>query len=579
MLRLLLLETTSAEFVERLAVALSSDDVAMCEHMNLQRFETSLSQDDVSLYDAVVIDLRQQFTDPRGICRRVVPKLNNRPLVAVTSLDSVDGAIRLIEAGADEVCLRNECDADFLLKRIRMAAARRETHALLLQAAGGLGYMTPQAPSIPCEFDSQALPTAGPSIQLLCLDPYEEVASHETMIRTAGFDLPVQVQSVTGMGEALPFLRDTHVDVVAIRLHEGNAESLELLTASAPSVRPRHIFFSCRGAEADFIVDAVRHGADDFLPDTIEMSPAMIRCLRSAFARKLRAPCTDDVHEEAAAEQPNGTRSALPRFQERNPRYFVTKSAMAIPINPDFTPNQTLCADGFTVDISTTGMGFEVGSLTELPSELLMAGVEGDDGTLYFATVQVQHWKPSAGRVFVGVKFVPPERELFRNDNLVPSLHPETHQFTTGLPTEILVQWAELGILRPVLVDRVYVCPKCQSLPTFRKGCRSCGSIHVASHDLVLHADCAYLGTITEFDRTGVLVCPKCHAEEAPGHGGFERHHGPCRCLDCNWSDSDSEVVGQCLHCGWHFPLKHASERDLVGFAVNRLDPQALLGG
>ncbi|MHB8861791.1 MAG: TackOD1 domain-containing metal-binding protein [Pirellulaceae bacterium] len=581
MLRLLLLETTSA-FVERLATALSSDDVAVCERMSLKNFEQCSDESDVSAYDAIVLDLRQQHHDLRATCRRVFNRLANRPLVAVTSLDNVDGAVRLVEAGADEVCLRNECDADFLMKRIRMAVARNETHATLLRTAGDMGYAPPQTPALPPRPNPAADDAAlaqGPMVRVLCIDPWKEVAAHETMIRTAGFDLPVDVQSVAVMRDAVPVLNEVNIDVVVVRLQDTNTEALELLTALRAFAPDAHVFFSARGAEADFLVEAVRHGADDFLADSVEMSPAMIRCLRVAFARKWRHMSLNDLPDDEAVSAPaHGSASGVRAFQERCPRYYVTKSAVAIPINPDYTPDETMCAEGFTIDISKSGVGFEIGRLSALPSELLLAGVEGDDGVLYFATVQVQHWKPAGGRLQVGAKFAPAERELLRNANLIPSLQPDTHRFSTGLPSETLLKWAELGILRPMLVDRVYVCPKCGSMPTFRKGCRSCGSIHIASHQLILHADCAYLGMITEFDRRGRIVCPKCGTPEESGSAAFERHHGPCRCLDCNWSDADTEVVGQCLQCHWHFPLKNAGECDLIGFAVNRLDPRAFFG-
>ena len=319
MLRLLLLETTSA-FVERLAAALSSDDIAACEHMNLKRFETSLSDTALNEYDAVVVDLRQQFNDLRGTCRRIYRRLKNRPLIAVTSLDRIDSAVRLIEAGADEVCLRNESDADCLLKRIRMATARSLTHAELVATVGSLGLLTPQAPEFFADLEGSELPDTGPSVQVLCLDPLMEVESHETTIHTAGFDLPVSVQSVASMSEALPTLRDTQVDVVAVRLQEATSESLDLLTALRAFAPTAHIFFSCPGAEPDFIVDAVRHGADDFLAETIEMSPAMIRCLRAAFARKWRLNNPDDSLDDVRT--PGNT---LDQIHRRNAIHSVAQ--------------------------------------------------------------------------------------------------------------------------------------------------------------------------------------------------------------------------------------------------------------
>ncbi len=296
------------------------------------------------------------------------------------------------------------------------------------------------------------------------------------------------------------------------------------------------------------------------------------RLSRQAFGRSVSG---DD---ESVPAPGTHTASALRVLEQRNPRYYVTKSAVAIPINADLTPDRSVRAEGFTIDVSKSGVGFELGHLSDLPSELLLAGIEGDDGVLYFATVQVQHWTPKAGRLQVGAQFVPAERELLRDDNLIPSLRSDTHRFATGLPTETLIKWAELGILRPVLVDRIYVCPKCDSIPTFRKGCRACGSIHIAREPLILHADCACLGTTSEFDRDGHIVCPRCGMPEKAERGGFERHNGPCRCVDCNWSDAETEVVGQCLGCRWRFPLENAGERDLIGYHANRLDPRLFVG-
>jgi DNA-binding response OmpR family regulator len=585
MLRLLLLETQSA-FAERLAAALSSDYGAHCERMDLQTFEQTLSTDKPPRYDALLLDLRQVHSELRDICRRASSRFKNHPIVAVTSLEDVDAAIRLVEAGADDVCLRNECEPDFMLKRIRMAVARHDTHVLLHKTAGSFGYTPASVPALDALMTSErptgadeSLASDGPRIHVLCIDPLEEVPPHTTLIRTGGFDLPVDIQSVAAMREAVQRLNETTIEIVVIRLDDYSPESLDLITALRAFAPDAHVFFSASGADADFLVEAVRHGADDCLDDTRGISPALIRSMRVAFARKWHALRGSSVPEDEGSAAPRSqTISTLRVFQQRQPRYYVTKSAVAIPINPDLTPNQTVCAEGFTVDISQAGIGFEIGQLADLPSELLLAGVEGDDGVLYFATVQVQHWAPTAGRLHVGAQFVPPERELLRDENLIPSLQGHLHRFATGLPTETLIRWAEMGILRPILVDRVYVCPKCGSMPTFRKGCRSCGSIHVASQPLILHADCAYLGTVTEFNRDGRVVCPKCGMLEVPERGGFARHNGPCRCLDCHWSDSEAEVVGQCLNCRWHFPLTNANEQDLIGYQANRLDPRLFFG-
>ena len=339
MLRLLLLETKSA-FAERLAAALSSDYNAQCERMSLQAFEQSVSGNGKAKYDALILDLRQEHQDLRGICRRASVRVKDRPVVAVTSLEDVDSAIRLIEAGADDVCLRNECDTDFMMKRVRMAAARHDTRALLHQAAGPLGYASANVPILdaligtdrePTEDDP--LPPDGPMVHVLCIDPLEEVEPHETLIRTGGFDLPVSIQCVPGMREAVQHLNHKSIDVVVVRLEDCSDEALELITALRAFAPDAHVFFSASGAESDFLVEAVRHGADDCLDDTRGMSPALIRSMRVAFARKWHAVRGNDAAEDdhGLATSTNTT-STLRLFQQRNPRYYVTKSAVAIPI-------------------------------------------------------------------------------------------------------------------------------------------------------------------------------------------------------------------------------------------------------
>jgi len=199
------------------------------------------------------------------------------------------------------------------------------------------------------------------------------------------------------MREAVQHLNHTNIDVVVVRLEDCSAEALELITALRAFAPDAHVFFSASGAESDFLVEAVRHGADDCLDDTRGMSPALIRSMRVAFARKWHAvrgnEPSDDDHVLAVS---SSTTSTLRVFQQRNPRYYVTKSAVAIPIKADLTPDRSVRAEGFTIDISKSGVGFEIGHLSDLPSELLLAGIEGDDGVLYFATVQVQHWAPKA---------------------------------------------------------------------------------------------------------------------------------------------------------------------------------------
>lgn len=161
-------------------------------------------------------------------------------------------------------------------------------------------------------------------------------------------------------------------------------------------------------------------------------------------------------------------------------------------------------------------------------------------------------------------------------ENLVPRFARETLEFRSSLPPEVLSRWAEIGILEPYLMDRHQVCPSCEGLPTFRPGCRRCGSARIESDRLIHHFACAHVGPMLDFRTTDGIECPKCHIRELIVGGDYEYLSGPVRCTDCHWSDVSMEQVGQCLSCGLRFPGHQAHQKELRGYRVQRLDPLAL---
>src|SRR5204863_524990 len=74
----------------------------------------------------------------------------------------------------------------------------------------------------------------------------------------------------------------------------------------------------------------------------------------------------------------------------------------------------------------------------------------------------------------------------------------------------LLEKWVEVGVLTPVLWDRIQVCPRCHGMPRYRKGCRSCGSVKVTNERLIHHFACAHVAPVSDFEKSGELVCPKC---------------------------------------------------------------------
>ncbi len=263
--------------------------------------------------------------------------------------------------------------------------------------------------------------------------------------------------------------------------------------------------------------------------------------------------------------------------RRRRPRYLLTKTAVAIPVSSDFCPHASLPTHRLTCDISESGIGFDVPISGDEMTELMLLGIEADDGDLHFATIEVRHVSDARGGVRVGGSFVSDNRDLLCPDKLMPTFRVGTNDYSTGLPPRTLNKWVELGIFRPMLVDRVYVCPDCGGMPSVRSGCRSCGSIHIATNLLLHHFSCCYVGRATEFHRDGDLRCPKCRQEGLVLGEGVQQIDGPYHCMNCNWSDTATDVFGHCVRCQHRFPLHKAAELDLIGYHVNRLDPQALL--
>lgn len=170
----------------------------------------------------------------------------------------------------------------------------------------------------------------------------------------------------------------------------------------------------------------------------------------------------------------------------------------------------------------------------------------------------------------------PAARQLLHDslssDFLMPIFDPKSMEYSFGVLSTVLRAWEKDGTLERVLLDRVQKCPKCRGMPTFCFGCPSCGSAHVTNERLVHHFACAHIGPADEFEETGELVCPKCHARDLAVGADFEHMNGPYRCLGCDWTASELEHIGHCIRCGFRFPAKQAYVEDLIGYHVHRMD-------
>ena len=150
-----------------------------------------------------------------------------------------------------------------------------------------------------------------------------------------------------------------------------------------------------------------------------------------------------------------------------------------------------------------------------------------------------------------------------------PALDLSHLKFVPTLPAPQVEAARQRGALTEMLLDRVWVCPQCRALPSFRPACPCCGSGGVERDRMLHHFACAFVGSTGEFQVSDEgLACPKCCTQRLMVGTDCEYLDGPWRCTDCDWNTAELEIVGHCLKCGFRFPAQQAILEDLVGHCV-----------
>jgi hypothetical protein len=295
---------------------------------------------------------------------------------------------------------------------------------------------------------------------------------------------------------------------------------------------------------------------------------------------EMRLLLADDLPEKSK------TPMADPLVRQR-PRVAYRRPVLAIPVRPDGGPDWENRMAGRTTDIGLEGIGLEFQRSLNLQTLGLVLSLAADSGPGCLGVDVGNSHDSDRDICHVGGQFTGFANEILKPENLTPRLNPRRWQFELAYPEAILDQWAQVGILEPVLWDRVQLCPRCHGLPTFRRGCSACGSIHVKNDRLIHHFACAHVGLVAEFEgrhaasrqaaAPGDLVCPKCRTRRLIIGSDYEYMMGPYRCRDCQWTGTELEQVAQCLRCHLRFPVGQSYEQELKGYRAHRLDPLALL--
>jgi hypothetical protein len=255
------------------------------------------------------------------------------------------------------------------------------------------------------------------------------------------------------------------------------------------------------------------------------------------------------------------------------------KRVEAIPVLPDGSPDVANQAHGCIIGArSGGGIVVEVSGRGEWPTTALVLVFREMGRPACCLGLEVIAVRPvDESWVRVEGQFGGFAQELLLPDKLTPAFDPQTCQMTRQFPSLMLNKWADAGVLTRSVWDRVKVCPRCAGLPSYRQGCRACGSIRLDNQRLIHHFACAHVGPVADFDEQGELACPKCRTRHLVVGADYEYLTGPYQCLDCNWNDTELEQVARCLRCDFRFPAHQATERELGAYHAHRLDPLAIV--
>ena len=362
------------------------------------------------------------------------------------------------------------------------------------------------------------------------------------------------VEHVSSLDEGLETLNESVFDAVLVGIAAADTHSLDTIQHFTAELDDTPIVILSGDDDQRSAVKAGRSGASAYLLKSKLSGPQLCGALRQAM----------QVHTYDGE---------LPE-RRKEPRYELTLPAVIYPIDADGKPGREIAAT--TADISESGIVVLAQQDSDLVPDICLLGVECPDGAYRYATVEWRHRRLALPAVRFGGRFLRRADDPLHISRLTPRFDTRELRFKTSMSSAAVQDWVTRGILQPALVDRVKVCPQCESIPTFREGCPSCGSALTEHSKLIHHFACAHIAHASEFAGAS-LTCPKCLAEKLVVGADFEYLTGPCSCRECEWSDSSLALIGECLKCGHRFDGQEAIEKEVFEYHVDRLDPLALI--
>lgn len=507
------------------------------------------------------------------------------PVVTVTENLSDDDLLWLISAGSDNSLNRLETTGHEIMRQLRLADSRRSRWNNQLpglisdsryEIDESLREIIANQPS------GDAIVQWSPQILLKSTLRIAHVVYGQPLIhqpRNIG-DLSAEFVPFSRISDVVEAL-DAGVNAFDALLIEQSAfeeatasefAKLEPFLSLVPS-----IVLTLEKSDFSALSYVQRGYCDCFVADQLSDRNILHRMQKSILLR--RRMLVESLSQQQIGEKVVDRRKSVrdTSNRRRHVRFEMERPVVAIPILPNGAPDIQGRCDARSTDVSLGGIGLSLPSSGHLPNRDWVVGLEQAGGEMGYVNAYMRRVAYCENRVEAGLVFQNDANDFFSESNLHPDINTDTKHFEGRVGATALAQWSELGVLTKQLLRRVKVCPECEAVCTVGTGCRQCGDFDLEFHDLIHHFACAHVDLSDKFEKSGEIECPKCLCGGLVVGADFEIIRSRYTCRRCAAQDDFTAHVGNCLHCQLKFPIEIASEIDVYGYHVERLDILALV--
>jgi len=143
---------------------------------------------------------------------------------------------------------------------------------------------------------------------------------------------------------------------------------------------------------------------------------------------------------------------------------------------------------------------------------------------------------------------------------------------------------ARAGYLERVFVDRLSICPNCESHAlNVREVCLTCSSSNLKAIKTLLHFRCGYVGPVSAFAQEAQgRRCPKCRKLLQDLGTDHDSPGDYFQCQACNSEFQIPEVGARCLSCGSRYAgtdMQRILQRDVFAYRLTALGNAAVADG